>query len=157
MTSKIKIRFGEIEIECEGSEEFIKQELPQLMKEIAALHKSAPPPKTNQKTAKTANGDDAAESVTTVAQRLGVATGPDLIMATAFKLAGSGSDSFERKDLRSGVKGATTFYKNSYGTNFDKALKKLVKDGRIHHAGGTTYSLPNGERVKLLAKMAPQS
>jgi hypothetical protein len=41
MTSKIKIKMGAIEIDYEGSEEFLKEELPSLLKTVSDLYKSS--------------------------------------------------------------------------------------------------------------------
>jgi hypothetical protein len=47
MPSRIKIKVGAIEVEYEGEEKFIKDELPSLIKTVAALHEQTgpmPPP-----------------------------------------------------------------------------------------------------------------
>jgi hypothetical protein len=41
MSSKLRIRIGEIEIDFEGTEEFIKQELPELLKTATTLFRDA--------------------------------------------------------------------------------------------------------------------
>lgn len=40
MSSKLRIKIGDVEIDYEGTEEFLKQELPQLLKTAMELHKS---------------------------------------------------------------------------------------------------------------------
>ena len=38
MTSKIRIKLGAIEVEYEGSEQFLKEELPQLLTAVSELY-----------------------------------------------------------------------------------------------------------------------
>jgi hypothetical protein len=41
VASKLRIRIGEVEIEYEGSDEFLKEELPELLKTAMELRKTA--------------------------------------------------------------------------------------------------------------------
>ena len=41
MTSKIRIKLGPIEVEYEGTESFLKEELPQLLEAVANLYKQS--------------------------------------------------------------------------------------------------------------------
>lgn len=41
MTSKIRIKLGPVEVEYEGNEAFLKDELPDLLSAVARLHKES--------------------------------------------------------------------------------------------------------------------
>ncbi len=47
LSSKLRIRIGEVEIDYEGTEEVLKQELPELLKTAMELHKAAGGPPTS--------------------------------------------------------------------------------------------------------------
>jgi hypothetical protein len=93
------------------------------------------------------------DSVSTLAQRLSVSSGSDLILAAALSLVRGGADSFTKQQLRDGSRTAKTFYKASYTNNFDNYVASLVKSGRLNHSGGTNYALPEKEQTALEAKL----
>src|SRR5512135_225 len=119
--TKLVVKCGDIEVEYDGPEEFLKQELPELIKAIAQLRatpaaKSAAAAATNSSSGAAGSGET---SVSTIAQQLSVKNGPDLIMAAALSLARAGAESFTKKQLRDRTRDATTFYRSSYTNNFD--------------------------------------
>lgn len=156
-TSRIKIKFGEIEVEYEGTPEFLKEELPKLIKAVSELHQAAPP------SVRHAPGGDGKNpgglprggqlSVTTIAQKLSATTLPDLIIAAALSLTLRGSASFDKKDIRKEMRGAVGYWKAAMATNFDKTLARLAKTGRITHSGGDNYALPPTEHDALVTKL----
>lgn len=153
--TKFAIKCGDIEIDYDGPEEFLKDELPGLIKAVAALRSST--------TAKPTSGNpvppappvltDGAMSVSTIAQKLAVANGPDLIVAAALSLAGAGNGGFTKRQLRERIREATTFFRSTYSNNFDNYVKVLVKKGRLNHSGGENYALPAAERAALESRL----
>jgi len=145
--AKVSIRSGDVAIEYDGPEEFLKEQLPELVKAVNSL-KSSVTKRVGGASAGSVAPDGSPPSVSTIAQKLGVDNGPDLIIAAAMSLSGAGTDSFTKKQLRARIKEATGFYKASYATNFDKSVARLVKKGRLHHNGGDSYALPASDGLQ---------
>ena len=154
MTSKMRIRVGEIEVEYEGSEEFIKAELPALMEHVAKLQRSLPTLKAGGGTAD--ESEAGSMSCTTIAQKLNAKKSPLLMMAAALKLtlANSGKE-FTKSELREMMKSAIGFYKSSFANNFDATLQRAVTKGEINHSGGENYSLPISKKEALITQVLP--
>src|SRR5690348_10903329 len=102
--TKLVLKCGDIEVQCEGTEEFIKTELPKLIEGIARLREDAPEER-GDASGKGGDGrktpsDVAKWSISTFAQKLAVKKGPELVMAAALSLSLQGSDVFTKKTLR---------------------------------------------------------
>lgn len=86
----------------------------------------------------------------TCAQRLAVNSGRDLILAGGAKLMlVDQKDSFDRKDLLREMKSASIYYKQSYGTNLSRYLKRLIKDGEINSLSNDKFALSAGKLEEL--------
>jgi hypothetical protein len=153
MTSRIKIKFGDIEVEYEGEEKFLTAELPKLISDIAALHRTAPATPTKGHGHVKEEHKEGVQSATTLAQRLDAKKLPDLILAGALAIALRGQPSFERKELRKEIQGAIGFYKNAMGTNLEKTLTRLAKSGKITHSGGENYALSPDQKSALQGRL----
>ncbi len=162
MTSKIKIRIGQIEIEYEGSEEFLKEELPDLLQAVTKLHKEAgsvPPsipsaeePNSNSSSPPSFDGSKLG-TTNSIAAKLGAKTGSELAIAAAAKLVlGSGLEQFTRKQLLQEMKNATQYYKSTYGSNLSSTIKTLVGDHRFIERSKDTYAL----KADLVATLESQ-
>src|SRR5689334_15090022 len=134
--SKIRIRMGDVEVEYEGPHSFLGTELPKL---IATLTQLRPVTKSKQvddkddddegaddePPASTSNGSKSVQAtVGAIAAKLGVKSGPDLIIAAAAKLSiVDGLGSFARKDLLKAMRSATNYFKKTYRNNLSQYLK----------------------------------
>lgn len=148
--ARVKLKYGDIELEYDGPEDFLKAELTNLIGAVSSLHKVTPP---NKNAENDVGGDVEGErSVSTIAQQLDVKSGSDLIMAAALSLARSGKQNFSKKDLRACMREATVYWKAAYASNFDTYVARLVKKGRLNHTGGTNHSLPADEFKTLNQK-----
>jgi len=152
--AKLILKYGDVMVEYDGPEEFLKAELPQIVKAVGELRGIAPPahhgpPRDTGMT----HGDTANASVSTIAQRLAIGSGPDLLEAAALSFALAGSPTFTKQQLRTRAREAKTFWKKSYGNNFDKYLNGLVTNGRVNHLSGDNYALPDGQRTALQTKL----
>lgn len=159
MTSKIKIRIGQIEIEYEGSEEFLKEELPDLLKAVTVLHKEAggimpvnvpeSEPATGSNPVTAFDGSNLG-TTNSIAAKLSAKTGSELAIAAAARLVlGSGLEQFSRKQLLQEMQNATQYYKSSYGSNLSKTIRTLVGDHRFIERAKDTYAL-KADVVKTL-------
>lgn len=159
MTSKIKIKMGAIEVEYEGSEQFLKEELPELLTAVSNLYKaSAPLIEANHSATGSDSGSGKSTKVvgttSTLAAALGGGSGPDLAMSAASRLTFAlGKDKFSRKEILEEMKSASAYYKTSYSSNLTKIINGLVKDKKLMEPAKDTYSLSADSRKSLGAKL----
>jgi hypothetical protein len=146
--TKIALKWGGLELEFEGSEEFLRKELLAFVKEVGSLQDS-PINKAAANTRKPGGGGSGSESVSTIAQKLSVKRGPELIIAAALSFHTAGTHSFTKRHLRDRIKEASAFYKSTYRNNFDNYVARLVKKGKLSHLGGENYALPATELPSL--------
>lgn len=163
MSSKLRIRIGEVEIDYEGTEEFLKQELPQLLKTAMELHKASgatPASDGNKKKdgAAAGGGGGAALSLTTasIAAKLGSKSGSDLLTAAAAHLAlVKKTEPFSRQQLLDEMQSATSYYKSSYSPNLSKYIKTAIqKEGPLSETAKNMYALKAAARADLEKKLA---
>ncbi|WP_444906096.1 hypothetical protein ACJJIR_15995 [Microbulbifer sp. SSSA008] len=169
MDSKIKIKMGPIEIEYEGSEAFLKEELPALLSAVSDLYKEsgvtettvnadpapAPSPASSGGTVTEKTTSSLQATTGTVAARLGVKSGPELVLAAAARLTLSlGVESFSRAQLQEEMKSASPYYKQTYAKNLTGTLTRLLKDGKLFETAKNTYSLSASQRSSMEARLA---
>lgn len=150
-TSKIKIKLGAIEIDYEGSETFLKEELPQLLAAVSELYsrsrqtiesdlsKSDPVISTD----KSESTQRKIEATTgSLAAKLSVKSGPELVLAAAARLTFVlGTETFSRQKLTDEMKTATAYYKSTYTKNLSQSLNSLVRDGKLNEPSQGNYAL----------------
>lgn len=154
-TSKIKIKLGAIEIEYEGSETFLREELPQLLSAVADLYEKSrsalEPAPSNQVALANATsgaitdpGDKPKYVATTgsIAAKLGCKSGPELVLAAAARLTFVlQMSNFARQKISDEMKTASAYYKASYLSNLTASLNNLVKDGKLNEPSKGNYAL----------------
>jgi hypothetical protein len=157
-TGKMKIKIGAIEIEYEGSESFLKQDLPELILAVAKLHESSGQSGNSAAVEGATNGGVRAAlnalSVTSVAAKLGAKSGSDLVLAAGARLSRGGSLTFARSALLTEMKLANGFYKTTYSSNFSNYLLTLVKEGKLQETAKDVYSLSMAAKTEIEAKLA---
>ncbi len=144
MTSKIKIKLGPVEVEYEGSEEFLKKELPDLLYAISKLYKESGIPGFGPESEEQSGtrGGKVVGTTGTIAAKLSVKSGTDLAIAAATRLIlGMGRASFTRDQLLTEMKTASSYYKKNYSNNLSKILNQLVKSEKFVETAKDTYSL----------------
>lgn len=160
MTSKIRIKMGDVEVEYEGSEEFLRQELKELLSGVLELHRE------RKDSVPSNNGgsgsDEGVESsggfngtTNTVAAKLSVTSGPDLIIAAVARLTlVAGKDTCTRGALLKEMQSATSYYKKTYSNNLSTYLKRLVGDDRLREISKHAFSLSAPELQKIKGILA---
>jgi hypothetical protein len=153
--AKLVLKYGDAMVEYEGPEGFLKEELPQIVKAVGELRNVAPPIQSHEPVGDIplALGDAANASVSTIAQKLTINSGPDLLEAAALSFALGGSTTFTKQQIRTCSREAKTFWKKSYGNNFDKYINSLVSTGRLNHVSGDNYALPDKQRSSLQTRL----
>lgn len=114
MSSKLRIRIGEVEIDYDGTEEFLKQELPQLLKTAMELHKAsgtAPGLGAKKPGSSGSGGDFPSLTTGSIAAKIGAKSGSDLLLAAAGHLTlVKKIEPFSRQQLLNEMKTATAYY-----------------------------------------------
>jgi len=157
-TSKFRIKMGVIEVEYEGSDEFLKKELPELLAAVSRLHQEhgsssaaeadSPPPK--RSASKTSKGTTAS-----IAAKLGCKSGGDLLIAAAAQLTFvEGKETFDRKELTAACRAGKNYFKSTYVNNLTTYLAKLVSSGQLNEVSEDEYALSAPEMKSLEAKLA---
>ena len=165
-TSKIKIKLGAIEVEYEGSEAFLKEELPSLLTAVADLYQksgTAAQPETTVSATRSAQNDlsDPASGsqiqMTTgaIASRLQVKSGPELVIAAAARLGiVDGQASFSRQRIIDQMKSATAYYRKTYVSNLSSSIKTLLRDGKLNEPSKDMYALTPTSDQELRSRLA---
>lgn len=161
MTSKLRVKLGRIELEFEGSEDFIKQELMTVLDRIKAI--GAAVTSTNGDDNNTEDADETKPkkkvestlSTSTIAATIGVSSGPELVIAALARLClVGGAEKASRKQITAEMRNATAYFKETYVGNLTPGLKTLITSQRINDLGSGNYSLTATERTALEAKLA---
>jgi len=164
MSSKIRIKMGPIEVECEGTEAFLKDELPDLLSTVSNLYKES-------KIGVGDNGGDdpgggtggpgqagvgKIEGTTgTIAAKLQAKSGSDLILAACAHLTFVAKQKTStRQQIIDQMKSATGYYKKSHSNNLSKNLLGLVQGGKLIEPSSGSYALNAPTRTDLEIRLA---
>jgi hypothetical protein len=160
MESKIRIRLGEVELDYEGSEAFLKDNLQSLLKIVTDLSGSQQDEETNKGFAAGVHGGDHSGqriqlSTNSIAAKLPSSTGPELATVAAVHLTlTKGQDTFSRKQLLAEMRTAAGYFKTSYGKNFSQSLRSLLKDGTLTESSTGNFSLAAKVREDMRGRLA---
>ena len=159
MTSKLRVKLGRLELDFEGSEDFIKQELMTVLEQIKTLGVAAGTAELEDdeepKDTKTKTKTNAGLTTSTIATTLEVSSGPELVIAALARLClVGGAEKASRKDITTEMRSATAYFKETYVGNLTPALKGLITSNRINDVGSSNYSLTASEHTSLEAKIA---
>ncbi len=153
-TARIKLRIGDLELEYEGSRDFLKSDLLSLLQSLSALEVKQTPKQGNAAPTPLMKPLSEDLSTSTIASKLGVATGPDLILAAAACLQFSqGRATYTDKEIHSEMKKAVGRYKVSYGSNLQAYVKALVAKDKLRITSSGQYTLPDHTISELQSKI----
>jgi hypothetical protein len=150
---------GAIEVEYEGTEEFLKGELLKFMSSVLDLYKEsglvsaaektgAPGGNEAQKT--TPSGGKLQWTTETIASKLKCKTGPDLIIAACAHLTFVvEQQSFTKSEIHEKMKTAKGHYKETYFSNLTSYIQRLVRKGKLNEISKDTYALNDKFRTEL--------
>lgn len=158
---KIHIKVGSVEVSYEGSEDYIKSELLGTVEKVKNLFniEELPPTVLQQPPVQPPKPADSSSKINyaipTIAARLGVTNGSDLIMASAAYLTFvQGGKEFTRKQLIETMKDATGYYKDTYVSNLTVYINGLVKNKKLNVVAKDTYSLPINVQTEMKSQLA---
>ncbi|WP_339862833.1 hypothetical protein [Thalassospira alkalitolerans] len=147
--SKIKIKMGSIEIEYEGSSDFLKQEIFDLVEAVSKLHQVSHDDGLNSLIKGpeyienlAGVGEKIEGSCNEIAKKLSAKNGTELIFAASSKLYFVDcKERFTYEEIRSEMNSASNYVNEAMKKNFAQNLKSVVKQDRLKDLGGKTYSL----------------
>jgi hypothetical protein len=94
------------------------------------------------------------KTTSTIAQILGVKIEPDLILAAAMKFyLIDNKETFNRAEILTEMKTATSYYKAAFLNNATKYLKKLVREGKLNQNGPDLYAVRTATLRELRGKI----
>jgi hypothetical protein len=159
MTSKIHIRMGTVEVDFEGTEDFIRNDLRGIIASVSGLPKATSVvsdmpvdiPVSAEGVAPRINGLTTAS----IAAKLGVNSGPELVIAAAGRLAViDRQDTYTRQQLLKEMKSAAGYYKKSYRSNLSGSLQRLVSEGKLLETAADTFALAPATKADVSSKLA---
>lgn len=165
MTTKLKLKIGNIEFEYEGDSVYDVEAVKDLFSHIGLVASAAPQGAFENQSPHTEaeNGDGGGDfpegisnlSVQTVAARLGGKSAKDVTLAAAAHLQICQSkNSFTRKELLDGMKQANGYYDKMMSKNLSSTLQSLVSAKLFLTMTGDQISLSAEELKRLKAKIA---
>jgi hypothetical protein len=165
MNARFKFILGQVTIECEGSEAFVREGLTDLLATAYEKLQGMQPPAQDAGSSlagtafkRSDQPSSPAYSTSMIAAKIGCETGQDLILAAAGKLAFSdGIQFFTRKQLLDAMKSAAAYYRETYSGNLTKYLLQLVREGRLDEMADGTYALTASASQDIRGRMADTS
>jgi hypothetical protein len=158
--TKLRIKNGPIEVECEGTDDFLRKELPALLKEVLEICPDDPPDMVGgggtggQQGSVRKPSRGGPISTSTVASALTARKGTDLALAAVAALVlGQGKESVSRSELLDAMKSAKAFYKASYNNNLSNYLNTLVKSRDLLDHGNDQFGLQDDKRKEIAGKL----
>jgi hypothetical protein len=164
MTTKLRVKIGELELEYEGTEEFVSSGLMPLIEALNKVSVTVAPTRENKssgthhvKKEEGAGHHPTNTSTSTIAQKLKVKKGPSLVLAAVARIVLVNREaSAERSEILREMKTATAYYKDSYAGNLTSHLQTLVTSGKLNDLGSNRYSLHAEAREQLERMLAEQ-
>jgi|GEM_PF-2116375 hypothetical protein len=160
LISRMKIKLGNIELDFEGTEEYIQNDLPSLLELIFTYYATVndAEPETEEAEELPANPDLGTQKVqmttNTIAAKLNVKTGSDLVLAACAHLClVKGASTFERKNILAEMQTASNYYKQNHSSNLSKSLSTLVKDNKLIERSKDKYALSAQAKQELEATL----
>ncbi|MFN7114645.1 MAG: hypothetical protein ACK4PK_09855 [Alphaproteobacteria bacterium] len=159
VTSKIRLKTGNFEIEYEGNITDFKTHLTEILETVSGYLPAAAA-STQQAPIGTANNvvpfaSGQLEATTnTIASKLGCNNGVDLIKAAALQLTlVQGKSKFTRQELIDEMK-TSSYHKSSYISNLTSYLKTLLSNGLLNESQKDTYSVNPSQLQQLQLQVA---
>ena len=148
----------------ETIEEFIKQELPDLLQTVSDLYRTTNlQPLVIPEAAQTGGSEQTSHKQPTklemtsgtIAAKLNCSSGPELVISACASLTlVKCQDTFTRQQIHDEMKLASAYYKSSYGSNLVQHLNSLVKSGKLLERAAGRYALPASRRSDLESQLA---
>lgn len=154
MESKVRIKIGQTEVEYEGSETFIKEELMNFVKTVMELSKVSTQLGSVDRQIDTISGQ-LKMTTGSIAAKLSCGSGADLLLAAAANLTLiQNNETFTRQQLLLEMQTAIGYYKTTYSSNLSTYLRTLTRSGKLNERTSGQYALTAETRKELQTRLA---
>lgn len=152
---KIRIKIGDVEVDYEGEEKYLRDDLRDLIVSLVELRSNKLPPNTNDEQPlppsdeNKGNGTSFSGTTATVAAKLSVKSGTELLLAAAVRMAVVlNKQTYTRAELHKEMQSATAYYKKNYGSNLSSSFKTLIGDDKLREVSKDVFALSAAEIQK---------
>jgi hypothetical protein len=160
---KVSWKLGNIEMQYEGNEGFLKTELPKLFQELLEIYKSGfpsgelgedeqttPPVKPKEITVTTSNNKKVELSVNNIGGKIGIKKGQDLAMAASAYLAlVEQKPTFSRDEIHNAMKLASHYYTENHNKSLSRHLAALMKVGYLLERSTDIFAIEGGKLKEM--------
>jgi len=162
---KVSWKLGNIELQYEGNESFLKTELPKLFQELLEIYKSSLPngelkqpelpPVTEKPITETPSSEKLELSVNSIATKLQMQGRKNLVMAACLHLALVEEKTvFSRNDILEAMKTATHFYNANSKKSLSQYIISLTNQGYLLERSQGVYAIHGGKLKELRTTLA---
>jgi|SRR5579862_5574627 len=152
--NKLRLRLGSAELEYEGDQDFDKAEILEFLEHLSKTTHASKPQTESPVEKETRESDPLDLGVESIASKLGVKSGPQLLTASALFLeAVKKETSYSRRDLLEAAKSGSGFYTDNVRKNLSNYLQSLVRTDKLNKRGDNQYSLNAQTKKELLEKL----
>ena len=154
---KLRLRFGDVEIDYEGTETYLREDLLDQIEKTLSVYsnRTGPTPKSVEQTEATVASDCLDIDTNTVASYLDVKTGPELVLAAAVNLRIiQNKQRFTRDEIRLEMQGASSYYTANHTKNLSAHLTSLIKSHKLLRTSGGEFALSADAESDARAKLA---
>jgi hypothetical protein len=155
---------GEIEVEYEGSKDYPKEKLLELLAEVLKMYKSVSLANDDKETSETPSGapkkvfprrDKFQLTVKNIAVKLNLRSGKGLVLAAcAYLTFIERKEHCSRETILAAMKTATGIFKKTYGDNLTNYITRLIEKDKLNEVAKDTYALSLGSRQEIEKKLA---
>jgi hypothetical protein len=164
-TAKVRVKFGNLEVEYEGDQNFVSDGLLTLISDVVDLSKQIPsgtdalgklltPPSNLAPTNGTPQGNGTL-TIGTIAAHLSPSGPQELAMCALAKLQiVDGKLTVDGGEIKEEMRSAASYYNSSMSRNFARDLNRMVKGKKINEVSKGVYALTAASRQELEPKIA---
>jgi hypothetical protein len=149
---KFAVKNGRWELSYEGPEEFLRNDLRDLLEHLFASHiwgrtsdseTEAPASELFSDDGQSAQSRQIPQmTINTICAKLNCQTGPDLVVAACVYLTYiQGRETLARREILQAMREATRYYKDTYSSNLSTYLQTLVKQDKLMERTNEIYVL----------------
>jgi hypothetical protein len=162
---KVSWKLGNLEMQYEGNEEFLKSGFPQLFRELLEIYGAGSkngglqqpeiPPITDKPIIETPSNNNQVLDVNTIAKKLQLEGRKNLVMAACLYLVlVEGKEVFSRDEIIVAMKAATQFYSENSLKSLSQYITSLTTQGYLLERAQDVYAIDGGKLKELQAMLA---
>ena len=156
-TVKIRLKVGQMKVEYEGRESFLKDELSNCLEMMTSLYDENRTTQPFESLTTCKEESDSTHrarkfnlSTTTIAARMKVKNAPELALAACvFLTLVEDKEECSRSEILNEMKKAKNYYNSNMPSNLTKNLKSLVKSNHLNEIASGNYALTADKKEEM--------